>query len=73
MVFVRIDGTNHKIKGYRSFELAPFTARNFDKEKLELGKYGFLCPDCKSNDFVSFSEAVCECDNCGRKLTFFWN
>ena len=41
MVFVRIDGENHKIKGYRSFELAPFTNRHFDKKNLNQANMDF--------------------------------
>jgi hypothetical protein len=63
-----LDGDTLTIAGYQSADRASFAP-----VWLSLGSIAqLLCPDCHTDEFVTYSDSVCECTSCGRKLTILW-
>lgn len=67
MALIMLDGDMLGIVGYRSADKPPF-----DKVELTGGATAFLCPDCETDEFQTFSCSICECSSCGRKITVHW-
>lgn len=73
MVTVLVDGARDAIKGWASNDRPPLTSIFFPEEKVRSGNWVFLCPDCETDEFETYSCSVCECCSCTRKIVFIWD